>query len=83
MRYYGKSQANQDKVLDNYCHHVISALRALRSKGHVIIIVSSFNTNSTKYGLIERKWKLGEKSPNPIRKTEKDNQRTNKNILVL
>lgn len=42
MRCCGRSQADRDEVLDDCCH-MISALRTLHSKGHIIIIAEAEN----------------------------------------
>ena len=56
MRGCGRGQADQGKVLDNYCH-VTSALGALRSgpKGYVITIASFFERELNKHRNVERK----------------------------
>ena len=38
--------------------------------------------NSAKRGIVEGRWKLGEKPSNLMRKTEEENRGTNENILA-
>ena len=55
--------------------HITSALRALCSKSHIIILLLSSDISSIEREIIKRKleWKLNKKPPNPIRETEEEN----------
>ena len=52
----------------------------------ILELHSLLDVSSAEYGscLLRRKfkWKLGRKPSNPIKKIEKENQKTNKNILT-
>ena len=85
MRRYIGGQANQGKVLDD-CFYMTSTSGALCSgfEGHVITIASFFGRE------LRWAWKSlkgrrgpGEKPPNPMKETEKENQKTTENILAL
>ena len=45
-------------------------------------LLPSSDTSSAERKIVEREWEPGEKPPNPMRKTEEENQKINKNILA-
>ena len=60
--------------LDDYYYQIISALRTLYSKNHIITIAFFFDVSSAKRGIVEKEWEPGKKPLNLIKKTEKENR---------
>ena len=42
----------------------------------------SLDTSSVECGIVEKKWEPGKKSPNLMRETGEENQKTGENILA-
>ena len=82
MRHCSGSQTDQDEVLDDCCH-VNSALETLHSEGHVITIAFFFGRELRSAWNCPKKWRFGEKPPNPMRETEEENREITENILAL
>ena len=80
MKRCGGSQTDQGEVLNNCCY-ITFTLGTLCSD--TLLQLPPFSDSSLgERGIVEKKWKSGEKPPNPMRKTEEDNRETTKNILT-